>query len=290
MESSNENGPTREMIRTVCEVNDVKTLQQYVSEGVSVNSRVYSKVDYVPLLLCALFHNATDVATYLLAHPEIDIYRCLRAAVEHGTTEHVKFLVEHGADVDAKELDDSPLLSVPVTVDMAKYLISIGFDAKKASLGSQTSLETIKVLVDAGADTNTPDSLNYTPLMWYFDNDEWDLDIVDFFASRATNLNNGGNFGRSTLDKALSRAEDVSNGVEAVKILLKYGARPLFQEIVNVGEKPALFRTLLEGKADPNMKFTFPDGPTVTLTKALTGPDVDPEALEILKEFGATDE
>ena len=85
----------------------------------------------------------------------------------------------------------------------------------------------------------------------------------------------------------LSEREDcVLLGMEAVQILLKYGAKPVFDDLMEVCRHPDLVRLLLEGKGDPNLTMVM--GPNKrSLVSLFELFDAHPDSIEILKEFGS---
>ena len=96
----------------------------------------------------------------------------LTAAVELNNLDMVKFLVEHGADINGREF--SPLLTATYlgnrTFDIVKYLVEHGANVNVRNKRGDTPLynafcnsdgiEMVKFLVEHGANVNAVDNLN----------------------------------------------------------------------------------------------------------------------------------
>lgn len=105
----------------------------------------------------------------------------LHAAVEEGSIDHIRLLVEYKADVNIKSrLRNTPLANAITYGDMpiATYLVEHGTDVNtthnarrmtplmSSIVSSKCSLEFMQLLIDYRADVNAKDETGLTPLMY----------------------------------------------------------------------------------------------------------------------------
>ena len=129
----------------------------------------------------------------------------LHVAVEHGNLEIVKFLLERGADVNAKNKSN------------LTPICTMGAD------NENTGIEILKLLIAKGADVNVPNEDKETLLMKA--SEDGSLEGVKMFLEAGANPNLRDDEGQTALMLA---CEDGSLSV--VKALLEAGAKPNFKD------------------------------------------------------------
>ena len=119
-------------------------------------------------------HYGKIVVNYI---PDRTCVRPLTWAVKNGKNDIVKLLVESGAKINAKGIDDETSLHVAVNknnIEIVRYLLNNGADINsKEILGWTPLMNSISnqfddityFLVNAGADINSTSKSNETPLM-----------------------------------------------------------------------------------------------------------------------------
>jgi len=108
----------------------------------------------------------------------------------------VKYLIEHGADVNAKDNDDETALM---------------------EAADNGHLPVVQYLVEHGADVNAKDDTNWTPLTWAARNGH--LSVVQYLIKHDTDVNTANNFGETTLMGAAFNGH-----LTIVRYLIEHGA------------------------------------------------------------------
>jgi hypothetical protein len=121
----------------------------------------------------------------------------LMAAVQSRKPEAIRFLIDHGADVNARDqLQGTALLR---------------------AAGSFGSLESVQVLLLAGAEVNVQDKNGMTPLMWAA---RWgDAQRVEALVKAGATVTVRDNSGKSALDWARSRGGKAEQSIEILRAL-----------------------------------------------------------------------
>lgn len=160
----------------------------------------------------------------------------LTAAIELNNLEMVKFLVEHGANVNTNKI--SPLLTATYignrTLDIVKFLVEHGADVNVRNKDGDTPLynafcnsdgiEMVKFLVEHGADVNAVDNLNgETPIFnaprWIDEAHTHMLDKFTYLIEHGADINFKNKHGETPLMIAAKR-----NKISISKILIEHGA------------------------------------------------------------------
>jgi len=134
------------------------------------------------------------------------------AAIEYGTIELIKFLLENGANVNAKNkdsFDDTPLRVAVVRrddIEIIKVLLEHGADVNATSNGKSTPLivsnngEVIKLLIEHGADVNAKYDEGFTPL--HFASVNGQIEIVKILIENGADVNVKNDFGQTPKNMA----------------------------------------------------------------------------------------
>ena len=129
----------------------VKYLLEHGADNISYALRTASKRGYSEIFNCLLKNGSGYINEALLD------------AIINENLELVKYLVEHGADVNAKYDNGSTVLmeaSVYGTLEIVKYLVENGAENINKALmivSSKGYLEIVKYLIQNGADVNIED-------------------------------------------------------------------------------------------------------------------------------------
>jgi ankyrin repeat protein len=142
-------------------------------------------------------------------------------AVNSNNLNCTRFLIEAGADPNAKDDTDSAPLHLAKDVEIVKVLLKAGANPNAEGPGGYTrlhmtkdNLEIVKVLLKAGANPNADGGDGYTPL-----HDNHNLEIVKVLLKAGANPNAKLKYNQWT---PLFFVEDV----EIVKVLIEAGADP----------------------------------------------------------------
>jgi ankyrin repeat protein len=159
---------------------------------------------------------------------KIHVIECCFNAVKEGLLELVKFLVENGADVNAKYKDNNTALLLACKkshFDIVKYLVENGAAVNANDSRSSTPLilaskngnfEIVKFLVENGADVNAKYKADHTALVLASKNSHFE--IVKFL------IENGADLNAKCSDKHQPLILASKNGnLELVKYLIKNG-------------------------------------------------------------------
>ncbi len=207
----------------------------------------------------------------------------------------VRILVDAGADVNARDKDDDPLLYTAVREDepeIVQILLDAGADVNARNSSDDPLLytavywgysEIVRILVDAGADVNarnsSDDPLLYTAVYWGYS------EIVRILVDAGADVNARNNSGDPLLYTAVREDEP-----EIVRILVDAGADvnarnnsgdPLLYTAVREDE-PEIVRILVDAGADVNARNNSGDPLLYTAVR-----EDEPEIVRILVDAGA---
>ncbi|MHC4142687.1 MAG: ankyrin repeat domain-containing protein [Planctomycetota bacterium] len=127
----------------------------------------------------------------------------LMAAVQSRRPEAIRFLIDHGADVNARD--------------------QLQGTALVRAAGSFGNFESVQVLLSAGADVNVQDKNGMTPLMWAA---RWgDAQRVDALVKAGATVTVRDNSGKSALDWARSRGGKAEQTIAILQPLTESEAK-----------------------------------------------------------------
>ncbi len=189
----------------------------------------------------------------------------LYATTSAENAEIVKLLLEHKADPNSKDSDDSTSLFCAV---------------------DNCNVKIAKLLLEHNADPNVKNSYDNTPLFRAVD--RCNVEIVKLLLEHKADPNSKGRMFDYGVVSSLHRAVDKCN-VEIVKLLLEHKANPntedaTLHKAVDNGNVE-IVKLLLEHKADPNVKDSYGKTP---LFRAADSPSSDNvEIVKLLLEHKA---
>lgn len=221
-------------------------------------------------LLCSFFLTGLMVAN-LLAE---DWDATLLSAAEHGETQQLIESLNHGAHVDARNVEGwTPLIFAVKAgnLEMTKALLAKGADANGRSSSEQGSttlafavdggnLQVIKTLLAHGAKVDGKAKDGMTPLVYACQNGK--LEIAEFLLTQGADMNNfgpadsGGKFYNPLM------AGERNGHAEIVKLLLEKGAKVDKRNndgttaLMDVAKRPypQILKMLIDKGADVNTR------------------------------------
>lgn len=156
--------------------------------------------------------------------------RLLRLVSQLRNVRIVKYLVEHGANINQGDGDDGNtpviLASEEGHLEIVKYLVEQGANVDHVNNDGYTPLisasyeghlEIVKYLVEHGADVNQANNDAWTSLIWV--SFEGHLEIVKYLVEHGANVNQADNDGRTPFFVASQRGH-----LEIVRYLEEHGA------------------------------------------------------------------
>ncbi len=188
-----------------------------------------------PLYYAALLGLSWTTTKQLVARrQDIDVgshwYTPMCVALVMGHLEVARFLLEHGADVDAKvSLGNTSLqtFSSAGYVEVTRLLLDFGADANVCDVDGWTPLlssakighyEVTRMLLQHNADVNAEVVFwGFTPL--HYASLAGHVEVVRLLIEHGANINAQGNFGSTSLHGASERGK-----LEVVRLLLEHGA------------------------------------------------------------------
>ena len=154
-----------------CKYNDMDLIKMLVENGADVNIR--TNKGYTPLgYVCYNKSDNIELAKFLVEHGALIKEYHLLDAVKNNNKNIIKYLIENGANVNAKDADgNTPLLLVcnpsmgfSVDFDLVKYLVENGADVNARNNEGDTPLlllmspvgttKLVEYLIENGADVN----------------------------------------------------------------------------------------------------------------------------------------
>ena len=232
-------------------------------------------------------------------------HTALLCAVTSNKPDAVKWLIEHGADVNVKTGGGYSVLTYAAlmtaereTSEISPEIISLlmlnGADYKEALiLAIRTdNIKFVSELINNGADLNLPSMKDHSPLSAALINPNRpaDPEMIELLASNGADVNEVFDFGDNTISNPLNISISF-NRPDIAEILLKHGANPNVRDyngrtslVFAVVTSKEMIEVFLEHGADPNI--TDNEGRTPLMLAAIDGGNV-PEAAEILIVHGA---
>lgn len=220
---------------------DLEKTRLLLGHGADANAR--SSDMRTPLMIAARRPANSAVVKLLLehganpnpnAHPAAESSPLIEAATA-GDTASMELLLNHGAEV---KVAGEPALEMAVMMEglkecskcvallVAKNLDSASYTAALANIAVLGDVNTIRMMLDHGADVNAVDPLGRTALMYAASSDLLPLDAVKLLVEHGANVNakdnhkNGGDFGLTALD-----------------IAKLHGDTPIVQYLIEAGAK-----------------------------------------------------
>jgi ankyrin repeat protein len=167
------------------------------------------------------------------------LYGAARRSNDTSSLETVKFLIDNGVNVNAKNnytalMAASENSNTISSLDTVKLLLDAGADVNAKSdkgvsvlgfaaknVGGKSSIETVKLLLDRGADVNAKTNMGASILVLTVYNDNASLKTVKLLLDKGADVNSKTNLGETALDFAIANSE---NSLELVKLLLERDA------------------------------------------------------------------
>jgi ankyrin repeat protein len=197
----------------------------------------------------------------------------LREATIKGDLRRVQWLLDHGSNVNAAEVSETPLMVAAGygQADVAKYLVSRGADLNAANQCGSALILAIcnhrvalaKWLIAQGAHVNAKDETGDTVL--HYAARYGDAEIAKQLIDHGAAINARGNGGRTPLYATLAFRASQRKDLSVAKVLLENGADP------NIGVTTDL----------------TPDKTPLQLASQLASHLKFPEAMKLLKKYGA---
>ena len=196
-------------------------------------------------------------------------------AAQKGSVKDIEYYIKRGATVNEKDSVGTPLIFWAATwntdADVMKYLIDNGADVNaKYQDGISTPLskavvfnsnvEIHQMLIENGADVNVKSDQGRTPLHDVFIWDKFDFDVMKLMIEKGADVNAKNDDGETPFFTALRKRKDDS---DAIKYLIDHGAdvnaknqfgdTPLYFTAYSVRNAEVL-KHLIENGADVNAR------------------------------------
>jgi ankyrin repeat protein len=216
----------------------------------------------------------------------------------------VKYLVEHGADVNAKNAKGRTALMWASTnrrLEIVKYLVEHGADVNPKDYEGSTALlnaasgrrfNIVKYLVEHGADVNARPEFGYTALIYA--SEKGRLDIVKYLIEHGADVNAKDDDGNT----ALLIAAKYCDRLDVIKYLVEHGADInakdrykdsvlliAAQDCISRGVRLDIVKYLIKHGADVNTKDKY--GKTVLMYAYSCGMTNSVKIVKCLVKHGA---
>ena len=205
-----------------------ETVELLVDRGAAVN--VQDEEGNTPLLINAR-DGEVDIVELLLensADPSIRNNLNETPLLAASNVEKVKLLVEHGADVDAKDIEGNTSLLINASngkKDTVEFLLKNGADfsiknnSNQAPLAVTRSVKIAKLLVEHGVDVNAQFEEEDIALHLYIALTSGDTELFEFLINQGVDINTKRNSGYTVLLYAMGGGE-----IDKIEFLIERGA------------------------------------------------------------------
>lgn len=204
---------------------NLEKVKKEVDSGSKLN--VYYDDGFTPLLRAA-YNNNFPIVKYLTEKGanvnmvgNVQYSSALHWTATHGNMEMAKYLVQKGAKIDVKNIGNGTpyywaCTSTPIKYEMAKYIASRGADVNFRFNGSNTYLidsaqypwriDTLKCLVDSGANLDLQTNLGDTALHWAAF--KGNVEAVKYLIEKGAKIDIKNNGGYTVFDVATGEAKN----------------------------------------------------------------------------------
>ena len=150
-------------------LNSLQIFQFFVAEGANINTILKDRIVHP--------FKGPDVGGTIL-----------HVAARHGKYSLVKFLIENGADIEARNKEN--LTPLQFTLYSKHPLSTYSISRTEELNGRKTKVKMATLLIKQGAEVNVKDSKQKTPLHFVVSKDKnWCLELVDILLSKGANVN-----------------------------------------------------------------------------------------------------
>ena len=161
-------------LRMAIKENDRKTVLDVLQGEIDVNMPMPASHD-LPISMAILAENLEMVKLFVehgsvIDAPSEDVTPPFVWAVQSGSLDILKFLVEKGAKLSFRSGKDMLLMAAQNNLDVFKYVLSLDFDGGNMPPGGNTALhvvgnaDAVDILLAAGYDPNKKNDAGLTPL------------------------------------------------------------------------------------------------------------------------------
>jgi ankyrin repeat protein len=196
---------------------DIEKVRLLVGKGADVNAR--SNIGRTPLSIAALHDGSFEIAKLLIekgadatARDKLG-FTVLEAAAQGNDTDTVRLVLAHGGDVKAKDgIGATALMAAAINgnAEVTRLLLAKGSDVNAVTIDSYETVkngpialglftpliltvpyggfDTVKLLVDAGANVNAADTRGMTPLMLAVSSDRPDPRIIRLLRAKRADV------------------------------------------------------------------------------------------------------
>lgn len=235
-----------------CTHNDLQLTKILINHGANLEE----DLDKMFKIICSLKDKDTSILEYFIDELKIDVNKhsewlfysvCNHHHHENLAFKITKILVEHGANVNIRDRNESTPLHYAHNLSIIKLLVEHGADVKAVNDDGYTVLmscneyhcdaEIIKYLIEAGVDINAKDYLGETFLSHICHNHYWEIiddiiDILEYLIKHGADVNTLDEEGRNPIGHAVNDDDFCcpDDLVITYHILIKNGLRILHKD------------------------------------------------------------
>lgn len=281
------------------EAGDAAAVGSMLDAGADINAQRLE--GFTPLSIAAMVGNVEVVRLLIERRADVNALSrnapttALIAAAAGGQAEAVRLLIAGGANVGVKDNFERTALHYAAgyrSIVTARTMVAALEKRPVVKPKPAHYLETIQVLLDAGAQVNAIARDGMTPLHWASSQDSGRLAVVRLLVSKGADVNAAANDGMTPLMHAASETE-------VLDLLIAHGANinaratggltPLMLVVNNFSPRaPEIARALLDRGADLNARAD--DGRTaltIVADRRFTNSQFAAQSVRLLIERGA---